>query len=351
MTIRQQLEQLEKKNLSPHAALSLNSRGRSRPDGELCHIRPIYQQDRDRIIHSKSFRRLKYKTQVFLAPSGDHYRTRLTHTLEVAQIARTIALCMRLNESLVEAVALGHDLGHTPFGHAGEEVLNKIHPGGFKHAQQSLRVVDVLEKGGRGLNLSFEVRDGIVKHSKGGEELLPATDNDKAVTLEGQLVRIADSIAYVNHDIDDAIRAGVITASDLPREPIKALGESHSKRIDTMVNNVIRSSRLPCITMSNEVLQATEEMRAFLNKHVYYNEASYREFKKACKLLEELYYYFLERPDKMETDLWGGGAAAEDVAGEEALKRRVCDFIAGMTDRYALKEFKDILLPKPWMVY
>lgn len=344
MNIRQRLEQLEQQILSPHAAKSCQSKGRLRGDDKSCDIRPVFQQDRDRIIHCKSFRRLKYKTQVFLSPSGDHYRTRLTHTLEVAQIARTIAGALRLNEPLVEAIALGHDLGHTPFGHAGEAVLNAIHPGGFRHAQQSLRVVDILEKEGQGLNLSFEIRDGIAKHSKGGGETLPENEKDKALTLEGQLVRIADSIAYVNHDIDDAIRAGVITAGDLPADPIAVIGTKHSVRINTMVGDVIRSSTLPTITMSNEVLEATEELRQFLNDNVYYNEISYREFKKSYKLLEELYQYFLDNPDRMGTELL-------DPAQEQTLQQRVCDFIAGMTDRYALRAFEDIFLPKPWTVY
>jgi dGTPase len=343
MTIREQLEQIEAKTLSPYAAKSKESKGRLR-EGKGCDIRPLFQQDRDRIIHSKSFRRLKYKTQVFLSPSGDHYRTRLTHTLEVAQIARTIAQSLRLNEILVEAIALGHDLGHTPFGHAGEAVLNTIYPEGFKHAQQSLRVVDVLEKDGQGLNLSFEIRDGILKHSKGGKKILPVNDDDRALTLEGQLVRIADTIAYVNHDIDDAIRAEVITFDDLPVKTMRVLGENHSQRINTMVSDMIHSSSLPDITMSEEILEATEQLRTFLNDNVYYNAVSYREFEKSYKLLEELYQYFLKNPDHMGTELL-------DPTEEQTLPRRVCDFIAGMTDRYALRAFEDIFLPKPWTVY
>lgn len=344
MTIREQLEQIEDQILSPYAAKSRESQGRLREEEKSCDIRPAFQRDRDRIIHSKSFRRLKYKTQVFLSPSGDHYRTRLTHTLEVAQIARTIAQSLCLNENLVEAIALGHDLGHTPFGHAGEAVLNAIYPDGFKHAQQSLRVVDVLEKDGQGLNLSFEIRDGILKHSKGGKKILPENDEDRALTLEGQLVRIADTIAYVNHDIDDAIRAGVITFDNLPFETISKIGKNHSQRINTMVSDVIHSSSLPNITMSDEILEATEQLRTFLNDNVYYNEVSYREFKKSYKLLEELYQYFLENPDHMGTELL-------DPTEEQTLQRRVCDFIAGMTDRYALRAFEDIFLPKPWTIY
>lgn len=344
MTIREQLEKLELQTLSPYAAKSGESKGRLHSGDEPCQIRPIYQQDRDRVIHSKSFRRLKYKTQVFLSPSGDHYRTRLTHTLEVSQIARTMAQAMHLNESLVEAIALAHDLGHTPFGHAGEAVLDAIHPGGFRHTQQSLRVVDILEKDGRGLNLSFEVRDGIAKHSKGGKKILPVKEEDRALTLEGQLVRIADTIAYVNHDIDDAIRAGVITSENLPQKPIRILGKRHSQRINTMVGDIIRSSDLPSIIMSQDVLDATEELRLFLHENVYYNDVNHREFEKAYKLLEELYRYFLKHPQRMGADLLGSEQ-------EETLPQRVCDFVAGMTDRYAMRAFEDLFLPKPWKVY
>ncbi|MBW1644950.1 MAG: deoxyguanosinetriphosphate triphosphohydrolase, partial [Deltaproteobacteria bacterium] len=242
MTIREQLEEREKRYLSPHAAFSSRSRGRQLPEAE-CPYRMAFQHDRDRIIHSKSFRRLKHKTQVFLSPSGDHYRTRLTHTLEVAQIARTIAKALQLNEDLTEAIALGHDLGHTPFGHAGEAVLNQLHPGGFRHFFQSLRVVERLEKDGRGLNLTVEVRDGIVKHSKGKGDILSADPNCCALTLEGRIVRLADIIAYVNHDIDDAIRARVITREEIPPVCRRVLGNSHSTRINTMVTDIIDSSQ------------------------------------------------------------------------------------------------------------
>jgi dGTPase len=258
MTIRETIEQREKLILSPWAALSSESQGRQLPEEE-CSIRTVFQRDRDRIIHSKAFRRLKHKTQVFLSPTGDHYRTRLTHTLEVSQIARTIARALGLNEDLTEAVALGHDLGHTPFGHAGEEVLDQIVPGGFVHNLQSLRVVDHLEKGGKGLNLTFEVRDGIEKHSKGKGEILPRDPSEKAMTLEGQVVRAADIIAYISHDLDDAIRGEVISSQDIPEFCLKVLGDRSSKRIDTMVRNLVVNSlqgALGGLSIGEEVLQA-----------------------------------------------------------------------------------------------
>ena len=236
MTIREQTEEIERKILHPKACLSSQSRGRSKHEKE-GEIRTCFQRDRDRIIHSKAFRRLKHKTQVFLAPKGDHYRTRLTHVLEVSQIARTIAKALRLNEDLTEAIALGHDLGHTPFGHAGEDILREIHPGGFDHYKQSLRVVDFLEKDGEGLNLTYEVRNGILKHSKGKGLIIPETKADRADTFEGQVVRVSDIIAYVNHDLDDALRAGVMKRSDIPKNIIKTLGDTHAKRIDTMVKD------------------------------------------------------------------------------------------------------------------
>lgn len=242
MSIRKMLEEREKKFLSPFAQLSSESRGRKILEDE-CSIRPAFQHDRDRIIHSKSFRRLKHKTQVFLTPTGDHYRTRLTHTLEVSQIARTLAKALALNEDLTEAIALGHDLGHTPFGHAGEEILNEICPGGFHHAAQSLRVVDFLEKDGKGLNLTFEVRDGILKHSKGKGDVIPEDPKDEPCTYEGRLVRIADIIAYINHDIDDAMRAELISPQDIPRDCVERLGESHGQRIDSMVRDILEQAQ------------------------------------------------------------------------------------------------------------
>ncbi len=345
MNIRKMLEEQEMKLLSPYAAFSAKSRGRLHLIPE-CSLRPAYQQDRDRIVHSKSFRRLKRKTQVFLSPTGDHYRTRLTHTLEVAQIARTIAKSLRLNEDLTEAIALGHDLGHTPFGHAGEAVLNKIHPGGFHHEQQSLRVVDVLEKNGRGLNLTFEVRDGIVNHSKGSKPLFPENNGPQAVTLEGRIVRLADSIAYVNHDVDDAIRGGLIKLEGIPGRCLGVLGETNSGRINTMVCDLIYTSRerLPQLSMSPEVLEAIEELRAFLNSTVYYDERTYREFRKASKVVEELYAYFVRYPAQI------GGEFRKRLEQGEETQRLACDFIAGMTDTYALKLYEQIFLPQPWLV-
>ncbi|HUL37901.1 MAG TPA: deoxyguanosinetriphosphate triphosphohydrolase, partial [Thermodesulfobacteriota bacterium] len=329
-TVREELEDWEQRSLSPFAALSSRSKGRPSFEEE-CPLRPAFQHDRDRIIHSKSFRRLKHKTQVFLTPTGDHYRTRLTHTLEVSQIARTISKALRLNEDLTEAIALGHDLGHTPFGHAGENTLNEIVPGGFNHADQSLRVIDLLEKDGKGLNLTFEVRDGILKHSKGRGEILCEDPAAMAYTLEGKVVRIADIIAYINHDIDDAIRGEVISSSDIPEDCLKHLGETHSKRINTMVNDIIQetlASGEGRLSISKEILSAVLNLRAFLWEHVYENRAVHADFFKATKILKELYQYLVDHPDyfleliKMES-LY------------DSLERCVCDFVAGMTDRYA----------------
>jgi dGTPase len=343
MNIREMLQRQEEMTLAPCAAFSSKSKGRLF-DAPECEIRPVYQHDRDSIIHCKSFRRLKHKTQVFLSPSGDHYRTRLTHTLEVSQIARTIAKSLRLNEDLTEAIALGHDLGHTPFGHAGEAVLNKIHSGGFKHEEQSLRVVDILERDGKGLNLTHEVRDGIVKHSKGERAMFPQNESELACTLEGQIVRLADIIAYVNHDIDDALRAGIISGKDLPADCLDVLGHTHSRRINTMVTDIIYNSqdKLPQLSMSKQVLWAIEKLRRFLTERVYYNEQTYGEFKKAYKIVEELYYYFVEHPERMLSE--------SRLEGEEDRMRLACDFIAGMTDRYALKIYEQIFLPQPWLV-
>jgi dGTPase len=343
VSIREELERIEEATLSPKACLSINTRGRQRPE-EPCPIRPAFQRDRDRIIHSKSFRRLKHKTQVFLSPFGDHYRTRLTHTLEVSQIARTIAKALKMNETLTEAIAMGHDLGHTPFGHAGEEVLNKIHPGGFKHNEQSLRVVEKLEKDGNGLNLTAEVRDGILHHSKGRGDILPK-EGDRALTMEGEIVRLADIVAYVNHDIDDALRAGIIKETDLPRRSTKILGQSVAERIDTLVKDIIYST-LGCdvtmITMSDDVLTATDLLRSFLYTNVYYNPVTRAEFEKASKIIEELYSYHLTHTELI--------VAQEPQKEGESAERITCDFIAGMTDRYALMTYERIFLPQPWMV-
>ena len=329
--------------LSPAAARSARSRGRLRPEPE-DPIRPAFQRDRDRVVHSKAFRRLKHKTQVFLAPTGDHYRTRLTHTLEVSQIARTIAKVLRLNEELTEAIALGHDLGHTPFGHAGERVLRGLLPGGFNHYEQSLRVVDVLERDGDGLNLSWEVRDGIARHSKGKDGAPVGADPDKrAATLEGQVARVADIIAYVNHDIDDAVRAGILSARSLPDGPVSALGDSSSARIGRMVADVIghtvMEGEAPEVRMSDHVLQATLDLRTFLFDAVYENETATAEFKKAWGILEGLWDKVHETPERF-LDPRTLGRDGVDVAAR--------DFLAGMTDRYAISLFEELYVPRPW---
>jgi dGTPase len=344
VTIREQTEEIEKKTLHPRACLSSQSKGRLRPEKE-GEIRTCFQRDRDRIIHSKAFRRLKHKTQVFLAPQGDHYRTRLTHVLEVSQIARTIARALRLNEDLTEAIALGHDLGHTPFGHAGEAILREIHPGGFDHYKQSLRVVDFLEQGGKGLNLTYEVRNGIVKHSKGKGLIIPETKADRAETLEGQVVRVSDIIAYLNHDLDDAMRAGVIKKSEIPKKIVKVLGDTHSKRIDTMVKDLIYHSietDLEKLCMSDDISSATYMLRDFLFESVYESDKIIEEFKKAKKILRDLYAYYLEHMEKIFIA----------IPKEEKLNknRMVCDFIAGMTDRFALMTYERLFLPQQWTV-
>ncbi|MBI5099651.1 MAG: deoxyguanosinetriphosphate triphosphohydrolase [Nitrospirae bacterium] len=342
MTIREQTEEIEKQILHPKACLSSQSKGRQRKEKE-DDIRTCFQRDRDRIIHSKAFRRLKHKTQVFLAPKGDHYRTRLTHTLEVSQIARTIARALRLNEDLTEAIALGHDLGHTPFGHAGEDVLREIYPGGFKHYEQSLRVVDVLERNGQGLNLTQEVRDGIVKHSKGKGAIF--SPRDKSETLEGQIVRVSDVIAYVNHDLDDSIRAGVLKRSGIPSDFLK-IGETHAKRIGAMVRDVIDNSSLAGykeVKMSESMKEITHSLRDFLYKNVYESESSKKEFKKARKILLDLYNYYMEHTEEVFKEF-----TKETINGKE---RMVCDFIAGMTDRFALIMYEKLFLPQPWLVF
>jgi len=344
-TIREALEEQERLILSPFATLSAMSKGRQVFEEE-CPLRPAFQHDRDRIIHSKSFRRLKHKTQVFLAPTGDHYRTRLTHTLEVSQIARTIAKALHLNEDLTEAIALGHDLGHTPFGHAGEETLNEVVPGGFNHSDQSLRVVDLLERDGRGLNLTFEVRDGISKHSKGRGPILPEESAEMAGTLEGQVVRIADIIAYINHDIDDALRGNVIVLKDIPSHCLRRLGETHSMRINTMVQDVIFETLRAGggrLSMSEEVLSAMADLRDFLWDQVYENEAVHSDFHKAVKILKELYDYFIGHVDEFLSLI-------ERPCLYDSLERCVCDFLAGMTDRYAFGLYEKLFLPLPWMI-
>ncbi|MEA2108623.1 MAG: deoxyguanosinetriphosphate triphosphohydrolase [Pseudomonadota bacterium] len=344
-TIRQKLETREKLYLSPHATLSSQSKGRQHQEAEDAY-RMAFQHDRDRIIHSKSFRRLKHKTQVFLSPSGDHYRTRLTHTLEVSQIARTIARALQLNEDLTEAIALGHDLGHTPFGHAGEAVLDQLHPGGFRHFFQSLRVVEILEKEGRGLNLTLEVRDGIVKHSKGKGDILSDDSNCSAFTLEGQIVRLADIVAYVNHDIDDAIRARVIDRDDIPASCSRLLGERNSQRINTMVTDIIDSSREAeaRLMISPKILESISLLRDFLYERVYDSTIVHTDFIKAKRLLEDLYQFFIDNPDTFREQHY---QAYLDTA---SLEQNVCDFIAGMTDRYAFSLYEKIFLPQPWLI-
>ncbi len=347
-TIREQLEADEEKVLSPFAQKSISSRGRERPE-PLDETRPIFQHDRDRIIHSKSFRRLGGKTQVFLAPEGDHYRTRLTHTLEVSQIARTVTRALRLNESLTEAIVMGHDLGHTPFGHAGEKVLAKLMPDGFHHVKQSLRVVEVLEREGRGLNLSMEVRDGILKHSKGKGHIISDNANLMAMTLEGQIVRIADIVAYVNHDLDDSIRGKVLTAAEIPPEILRVLGPTHSERISRMVGDMVGASRLEekrQIRMSEEILGNLIALRDFLYEKVYERPEIRGEFERAQRIISELWGYFHAHADEFRTKHWPKG-----ISESENLSRAIADFITGMTDRYALRIYEEYFLPRRWMVY
>src|SRR4249919_3622832 len=341
-TLRQQLEARERDILAPQAAKSADSRGRLRPEAE-DEVRPAFQRDRDRIIHCKAFRRLKHKTQVFFSPAGDHYRTRLTHTLEVSQIARTIAKVLRLHEELTEAIALGHDLGHTPFGHSGERVIDSLMPGGFNHYEQSLRIVDQLENDGRGLNLTWEVRDGIAKHSKGKSGApVGMTVALRASTVEGQIMRVADLIAYVNHDIDDATRAGLLAPGDLPGEPVRTLGSTSSARIATLVKDVVTETLaggLAEIRMSPQILEAVLELRRYLFDAVYENSVATLEFKKASDILSGLWEKVRERPaDFLD-------ARTIEQEGLDAATR---DFLAGMTDRYAIRLFEQLFIPKPW---
>jgi dGTPase len=341
-SIRQQLEALEAQFLAPQAARSAASRGRLRPEPE-DPIRPVFQRDRDRVIHSKAFRRLKHKTQVFFAPTGDHYRTRLTHTLEVSQIARSIAKVLRLHEELTEAIALGHDLGHPPFGHAGERVLDRLAPGGFSHYEQSLRVVDVIEHGGQGLNLTWEVRDGIARHSKGKHGLpVGAPADARASTVEGQIARVADIIAYVNHDIDDAVRAGVLDERALPAAATRLLGTTSSQRINTMVTDVVMRTLeggLTEVRMSDEVLDATLSLRGFLFASVYENPRATAEFEKASGVLGGIWEKLHLRPD-LHLDV--------ETIEADGLDTAVKDFVAGMTDRYAVALFQELFVPRSW---
>lgn len=332
MSIREEIERMECETLSPYATLSIHSKGRDVYE-EPCDIRPVFQRDRDRILHSKAFRRLKNKTQVFLTPKGDHYRTRLSHTLEVSQNARTIAKALRLNEDLVEAIALGHDIGHTPFGHAGEFVLNGLCENGFRHNEQSVRIVEKLEKDGKGLNLTWEVRDGILNHQS---RLMPHT-------LEGKIVRFSDKIAYINHDIDDAVRAGIIRESDIPQHLRKRLGGTHGKRIDTLVTAMIEyGQRYLEIGMDEQMHEDMMELRQFMFDHVYHGTAAQREEKRAKSMLRSLYEYFIEHPDELPDDYFVLQARGE------ALERIACDYVAGMTDRYSIAVYKNLFIPKSW---
>ena len=332
MTIRQSLEQYEREYLSPFATLSMNSKGRLRPE-EPCDIRPVFQRDRDRIIHSKSFRRLKDKTQVFLTPEGDHYRTRLTHTLEVSQNARTIAKALRLNEDLAEAIALGHDLGHTPFGHAGERALNNVCPLGFEHSVQSVRTVDILEKSGEGLNLTVEVRDGILNHQTSG---MPST-------LEGKIVRFSDKIAYIHHDMDDAIRGGILTEADIPKEISSIIGETTRERLNFFVHDLVTNSQgKNDICMSEEVDNAMKSLRRFMFERVYNNPQAKGEEDKAEQLMVTLYEYYMKNtallPQEYQRMMYDG----------EQKERVVCDYVGAMTDRFAIAKYEEIYIPKCW---
>ena len=335
MTIRENLEQREKVYLSPYATLSMNSKGREHEEPQ-CDIRPVFQRDRDRIVHCKSFRRLKDKTQVFLSPEGDHYRTRLTHTLEVSQNARTIAKALRLNEDLVEAMALGHDLGHTPFGHAGEKALNEICPFGFKHNEQSIRTVELLEKDGEGLNLTWEVRDGILNHQT---DSMPST-------LEGKIVRLSDKIAYTYHDMDDAVRAGILKESDVPREVGEIVGYNPRERLNNFIHDIVTNSKdKNDVSMSDDVAYAMRELRKFMFECVYSNPRAKGEEKKAQALVKTLYEHYMAHTDELPrffVELGLRGEPREQV---------VCDYISSMTDRYAIALYDELYVPKFWIGY
>jgi dGTPase len=334
MLIRKSLEKMEDEYLSKYATRSSKSKGRER-DEEPCDIRPCFQRDRDRIIHSKAFRRLKDKTQVFLSPEGDHYRTRLTHTLEVSQTARTMAKALKLNEDLVEAIALGHDLGHTPFGHAGERALNRVCPFGFDHAAQSVRTVEVLEKGGQGLNLTYEVRDGIRNHQTAG---MPAT-------LEGKIVRFADKIAYIHHDMDDAIRGGILTESDVPYEIRSVIGLTTGERLDHFIHDIVTNSYgKPEIAMSAPVAEAMKNLRQFMFEEVYKNPKAKSEESKAEMLMQTLYDYYLKHIDELPAHLIGL------LNNGEMKERVVCDHLSSMTDRYAIGKYEELFVPQSWPV-
>ncbi len=333
MTIREQLEIREKEYLSPYASLAMNSKGRDFPE-EQCDIRPVYQRDRDRILHSKSFRRLKDKTQVFLTPEGDHYRTRLTHTLEVSQNARTIAKALRLNEDLVEAIALGHDLGHTPFGHAGERALEHVCPEGFDHSEHSVRIVEILEKDGRGLNLTWEVRDGIRNHQT---HSMPST-------LEGKIVRLSDKIAYIHHDMDDAIRGRILCEEDIPKDLRKTLGMTTTQRLDRFIHDIITNSTgKNDICMSDEIGEAMSSIRKFMFENVYTNPVVKAEEQKAERLVERLYLHYLEHSDELPSEY----IQMLNDRGD-SLSKVVCDYVSSMSDKFAVQRFNEIYLPRSW---
>ncbi|MDO5344603.1 MAG: deoxyguanosinetriphosphate triphosphohydrolase [Lachnospiraceae bacterium] len=335
MTIREEAEKRERDYFSPYAALSSESRGRERYE-EPCDIRTVYQRDRDRILHSKSFRRLKHKTQVFLSPQGDHYRTRLTHTLEVSQLSRTIAKALRLNDDLADAIALGHDLGHTPFGHSGERALNMVCPCGFAHYEQSVRVVELLEKKGEGLNLTWEVRDGIRNHRTSGTPH----------TLEGKIVRYCDKIAYINHDIDDAERAGILKEEDIPGEFRETMGYSTRERLNILIHDVIRNSKdINDIVMSPHMEASMQGLRRFMFENVYHNPVAKHEEGRAMGLIQQLYDYYIRHIEEMPAEY----IDLINKRGEQE-ERVVCDYISGMTDQYSVQKFQELFVPKSWQV-
>ncbi len=334
MNIRETLERWEQEYLSPYAMHSVDSKGRQRPE-EQCDIRTVFQRDRDRIIHCKAFRRLKDKTQVFLTPEGDHYRTRLTHTLEVSQNARTIARALRMNEELVEAIALGHDLGHTPFGHAGERALNRICPYGFEHNAQSVRTVELLEKQGKGLNLTYEVRDGIFNHQTVG----------KPCTLEGKIVRFSDKIAYIHHDMDDAIRGGILKESDVPKEIGDVIGYTTGERLDHFIHDIVTTSfGKNDIMMSEPIADAMQKLRKFMFERVYQNPEAKSEEGKAEMLMETLYQHYLKNIDDLPEEF------LEMIAQGEPRERVVCDYVGAMSDRFAIAQYEEIYIPKSWHI-
>jgi dGTPase len=348
MSIREEFEKREKNFMSPFGCLSSATRGRDMAERS-CPVRTAFQLDRDRIVYSNGFRRLKHKTQVFLSPLGDDYRTRLTHTLEVAQMARAMTRALFLNEDLAEAIALGHDLGHTPFGHSGETALKEIYSADFSHNEQSLRVVEILENNGNGLNLTYEVRDGILKHSKGFGKIIPEDPAEMACTYEGRIVRIADIMAYLNHDLEDAIRSKVIRATQVPQICIKILGRSHSERATVMIRDLISASEVRegelRLQMTDDVYAAMMELRQFLYENVYRSARVHKDFEKAKKILSELYSYFLENDKILEQKLIE--LKMDRCGNGPSKKRTVCDVIASMTDRYALNLYKKIFFPSP----